>query len=79
MIIGLPKEIKNNEFRVGMTPANVNDYVNAGHTVLVEAGAGLGSDFTDQEYEEAGAQILADAAGVWAGADMIVTVNEEIT
>ena len=78
MIIGLPKEIKNNEFRVGMTPTNVSDYVHAGHTVLVEAGAGLGSDFTDQEYEEAGAQILADAAGVWAGADMIVKVKEPL-
>ena len=64
MIIGLPKEIKNNEFRVGMTPGNVSDYKNAGHTVLVEAGAGLGSGFTDQEYAEAGAQILADAAEV---------------
>lgn len=78
MIIGLPKEIKNNEFRVGMTPANVSDYVQAGHTVLVEAGAGLGSDFTDQEYEEAGAQILAEAAQVWAKSDMIVKVKEPL-
>lgn len=78
MIIGLPKEIKNNEFRVGMTPGNVSDYTNAGHTVLVEAGAGLGSGFTDQEYADAGAQILADVAEVWAKADMIVKVKEPL-
>ena len=78
MIIGLPKEIKNNEFRVGMTPANVSDYVQAGHTVLVEAGAGVGSGFGDQEYAEAGAQILEKAADVWAGADMIVKVKEPL-
>lgn len=78
MIIGLPKEIKNNEFRVGLTPGNVSDYVHAGHTVLVEAGAGLGSGFTDQEYAEAGATLLETAAEVWARADMIVKVKEPV-
>ena len=78
MIIGLPKEIKNNEFRVGMTPGNVSDYTNAGHTVMVEAGAGLGSGFTDQEYADAGAQILSDAAEVWGKSDMIVKVKEPL-
>ncbi len=78
MIIGLPKEIKNNEFRVGLIPGAVSAYVQAGHTVLVEQGAGLGSGFTDEEYVEAGAQIVADAAEVWAKAGMIVKVKEPI-
>lgn len=78
MIIGLPKEIKNNEFRVGLTPGAVSAYVQAGHTVLVEQGAGLGSGFTDQEYVDAGAQIEAAAADVWAKAGMIVKVKEPI-
>jgi alanine dehydrogenase len=50
MLIGCVKEIKNNEFRVGMTPMNVNDYVKAGHEVLIESSAGVGSGFSDQEY-----------------------------
>ena len=78
MIIGLPKEIKNNEFRVGLTPGAVSAYVQAGNTVLVEQGAGLGSGFTDQEYVEAGAQIEASAAEVWAKAGMVVKVKEPI-
>ena len=78
MIIGLPKEIKSFEFRVGLVPSNVSDYVAAGHTVLVEAGAGLGSGFSDQEYIDAGAVILEDAADVWAKADMIVKVKEPL-
>lgn len=78
MIIGLLKEIKNNEFRVGMTPGNVSDYVQAGHTVLVEQGAGLGSGYTDAEYQEAGAKIVADPAEAWA-ADMVVKVKEPVT
>lgn len=78
MIIGLPKEIKNNEFRVGLTPGAVSAYVRAGHTVLVEQGAGLGSGFTDQEYTDAGAQIEAGAGDVWAKAGMIVKVKEPI-
>ena len=78
MIIGLPKEIKNYEFRVGLIPSNVADYVLAGHTVLVEQGAGLGSGYTDQEYMDAGAQILETAAEVWKKADMIVKVKEPL-
>ena len=78
MIIGLPKEIKNNEFRVGLTPGAVSAYVQAGHTVLVEQGAGLGSGFSDQEYVNAGAQIEANPAEVWAKAGMIVKVKEPI-
>ena len=78
MVIGVPKEIKNNEFRVGLTPGAVSAFVQAGHSALVEAGAGSGSGFTDQEYEQAGAQIVAQAEAVWAGADMIVKVKEPI-
>ena len=78
MIIGLPKEIKSFEFRVGLVPSNVSDYVAAGHTVLVEAGAGLGSGFADQEYIDAGAEILENAADVWAKADMIIKVKEPL-
>ena len=78
MIIGLPKEIKNNEFRVGLTPGAVSAYVRAGNTVLVEQGAGQGSGFSDQEYLDAGARIEASAADVWAQAGMIVKVKEPI-
>lgn len=78
MIIGLVKEIKNNEFRVGLTPGAVSAFAQAGHTVLVEQGAGLGSGFPDGEYLSAGAQLVADAPSVWARAEMIVKVKEPI-
>lgn len=78
MIIGLPKEIKNNEYRVGLTPDAVNTYVQAGHTVLVQMGAGLGSGFEDREYLDAGAELIAEAAEVWQRAEMIVKVKEPI-
>lgn len=78
MIIGIPREIKNNENRVGLTPAGVVSFVHAGHKVIVEAGAGIGSAFTDQEYVNAGAEIIADAANVWANSDMIMKVKEPI-
>lgn len=78
MVIGVPREIKNNEFRVGLTPGAANAYVRTGHAVLVEEGAGLGSGFTDQEYLDAGAQIEAGAAAVWEKADMIVKVKEPV-
>lgn len=77
MRIGVPKEIKNNENRVGMTPASVKDYRSCGHVVLVETGAGLGSGFTDREYEEAGASIVPAAADAWS-ADMVVKVKEPL-
>ena len=78
MRIGLPKEIKNNEFRVGLTPGAVSAYTQAGHAVLVEAGAGLGAGFTDAEYEAAGAKIAAGEEEVWASSEMIVKVKEPI-
>lgn len=76
MIIGVPKEIKNNEFRVGMTPGGVREFVEHGHTVLVEKSAGEGSSFTDGEYAGAGAEIVETAAEVFARAEMIVKVKE---
>lgn len=77
MKIGLPKEIKNNEFRVGLTPGAVSDYVQAGHTVLVETGAGIGAGFPDEEYVAAGATMVPDAKSAW-DAEMIVKVKEPI-
>ncbi|WP_428909208.1 alanine dehydrogenase [Niallia sp. Krafla_26] len=78
MIIGVPKEIKNNENRVALTPAGVVSYVQAGHKVIVETGAGIGSAFTDEEYVSAGAEMIEDAADVWAQADMIMKVKEPL-
>ncbi len=77
MIVGVPKEIKNEEYRVAMTPNGVKDFVRAGHTVIVEAGAGVGSGFSDDEYKAAGAE-LAPVADVFARADMIYKVKEPI-
>ena len=78
MIIGLPKEIKNNEFRVGLTPGAVGAYVNAGNTVYVEKGAGLGAGFEDAEYLANGAVLLDTAEEVWNIAEMIVKVKEPL-
>ena len=78
MIIGVPKEIKNNENRVALTPAGVVSYVQAGNKVIIESGAGVGSAFTDEEYVIAGAEIVAEAADVWAQADMIMKVKEPL-
>ncbi len=76
MLVGVPKEIKPSEFRVGLTPAAVGEYVAHGHTVLVETGAGAGIAASDADYQAAGAEIAADAATVFTGADMIVKVKE---
>jgi len=78
MKIGCPKEIKNNENRVGLTPNAVEAYVQAGHQVLVEKGAGLGSALPDEEYAAAGAAILSGPDEVWQSADMIVKVKEPL-
>lgn len=76
MIIGTTKELKNHEYRVGLTPDNVLSYVNDGHTVYVETQAGVGAGFSDEMYKEAGAIILDTPAEVFAKADMIVKVKE---
>jgi alanine dehydrogenase len=77
MIIGVPKEIKNNEFRVGMTPSSVLSYKKAGHDIIIEASAGQSIGFTDEDYTGAGATIVASAAEVWS-ADMVVKVKEPL-
>ena len=76
VIIGVPKEIKNNEFRVGMTPGGAREFVEYGHTVVVEKAAGDGSSFTDSEYAAAGAKLVDTAEEVFATAEMIVKVKE---
>src|SRR5512137_367520 len=76
VIVGVPKEIKNNEFRVGMTPGSVREFVSHGHTVIVEKSAGEGSSFPDEQYVAVGAEIVETAAEVFARADMIVKVKE---
>jgi alanine dehydrogenase len=76
MRVGVPKEIKNHEYRVGLTPASVAELTAAGHKVAVQTGAGLGIDFEDQDYVDAGASIVADASAVFAQSDMIVKVKE---
>ena len=76
MIIGVPKEIKNHEYRVGMTPASVRELVAHGHKVYVEHNAGSGIGFGDADYAAVGAEVLATAAEVFAKSDMIVKVKE---
>ena len=76
MRVGVPKEIKNHEYRVGLTPPSVAELTSAGHSVVVETGAGMGIDFEDQDYVDAGARIVADARTVFAESDMIVKVKE---
>ena len=77
MRVGIPKERKDQEYRVGITPAGVMQLVEAGHEVLVEAGAGEGSGITDEEYARRGARITKDPAEVW-GADLVMKVKEPI-
>jgi alanine dehydrogenase len=78
MKVAVPKEIKNNEFRVAITPAGVHDLVAHGHEVLVETGAGLGSSISDDAYRSAGATIVLDAATIWAAADLLLKVKEPV-
>lgn len=76
--VGIPREVKNNEFRVAITPAGVHELVRHGHEVYVEQGAGLGSSIPDAEYTGAGASILSTADEVWATADLLLKVKEPI-
>ena len=78
MKVGCVKEIKNNEFRVGLTPDNVKSYVAAGHHVYIEMGAGIGSGFSDEEYVAAGASLLEDPREIWQLVDMMVKVKEPL-
>jgi alanine dehydrogenase len=76
--IAVPREIKNHEYRVALTPAGVHELTTHGHDVFVEAGAGLGSAITDEEYLAAGAKVLAKAEDVWAEGEMVMKVKEPI-
>ncbi|VEI13422.1 alanine dehydrogenase [Trueperella bialowiezensis] len=76
MLIGVPTEVKNNEYRVAITPLGVHELVRAGHRVMVQSGAGIGSCITDDDYADVGAYIAPTAADVWAQADMILKVKE---
>ena len=78
MHVGIPKEVKNNEYRVAITPSGVHELVRNGHEVHIETNAGLGSSITDDEYVAAGAKILDTAADVWATGDLILKVKEPV-
>src|SRR4051812_27375908 len=76
--IGVPKEVKTDEYRVAMIPVGVEELTRAGHRVLLQAGAGQGSGISDEQYAEYGAEIVADAAEIWKRADLIVKVKEPL-
>ena len=78
MIIGVPKEIKNNEYRVAITPSGVREFVKHGHQVVIETNAGAGSAISDSDYQNVGATILSTADEVWAKADLVLKVKEPI-
>ncbi|XTZ15646.1 alanine dehydrogenase [Micromonospora echinospora] len=78
MKVGIPREVKNHEYRVAITPAGVNEFTRSGHQVLVESGAGVGSSITDEEFAAAGAKILSTADEVWESADLVLKVKEPI-
>jgi len=78
MIVGVPTEVKNGEFRVAITPAGVRELTSAGHTVLMQSGAGIGSSIRDDEFVATGASVLTDAIDVWSRADMVLKVKEPV-
>ncbi|GLY24243.1 alanine dehydrogenase [Micromonospora sp. NBRC 101691] len=78
MKVGIPREVKNHEYRVAITPAGVNEFTRSGHQVLVESGAGVGSSISDEEFAAAGAKILPTADEVWDSADLVLKVKEPI-
>ena len=79
MLIGMPREIKDNEFRVGLTPASVAELTHHGHQVLIEKSAGIGSGLSDAEYIAAGATIVETPREIFARAEMVVKVNWLLT
>src|SRR5438105_11544020 len=76
MIVGVPKEIKTDEYRVAMIPVGVEELTRAGHKVLIQAGAGQGSGISDEQYAQNGAEIVSTAEEVWKRSDLIVKVKE---
>src|SRR4051794_31407315 len=77
-VVGVPKEIKTDEYRVAMIPVGVEELTKAGHAVLIQAGAGLGSGISDEQYALHGAEIVQSAAGIWSRADLVVKVKEPL-
>ena len=78
MLVGVPTEVKNHEYRVAITPAGVHEFTRHGHSVLVESGAGLGSSITDREFTAAGATIVSEPEDVWGKAELVLKVKEPI-
>ena len=78
MKVGVPREVKDHEYRVAITPAGAHEFVRHGHEVWVEAGAGAGSSITDDDYRAAGARIVPSAAQVWDAADLVLKVKEPV-
>jgi alanine dehydrogenase len=78
MIVGVPREVKSDEYRVAMLPVGVEELTQAGHTVLIEAGAGTGSGIADSQYQAVGATIVAEAGEIWSTADLVVKVKEPL-
>ncbi len=78
MLVGVPKEVKNHEYRVAITPIGVHELASHGHEVVVEKDAGIGSSISDEDFEAAGARILPDADAVWGEAEMVLKVKEPI-
>jgi alanine dehydrogenase len=78
MIVGVPKEVKQDEYRVAMTPAGVEELTRAGHRVLIQSGAGVGSGIGDEQYAEYGAEVVPATADIWKRADLIVKVKEPL-
>src|SRR3984885_13072500 len=78
MKVGIPREVKNNEYRVAITPSGAHELVRNGHEVVIQAGAGEGSSIPDEDFIAAGAKILPTADDVWAEGDMILKVKEPI-
>src|SRR5690349_2458268 len=76
MIVGVPKEVKSDEYRVALLPVGAEELAASGHTVLVEAGAGLGSGLSDAQYRDVGATIVTEAAEIWSRAELVVKVKE---
>ena len=78
MLIGVPKEIKNRENRVGIVPGGVAQLVASGHKVIIQKGAGLGAGIPDEKFTAAGAEIVAKAEDIWSRAEMVMKVKEPI-
>src|SRR5262245_23414544 len=77
-VVGVPKEIKTDEYRVAMIPVGVEELTRAGHKVLIQAGAGQGSGISDEQYAANGAEIVADVKTIWERADLVVKVKEPL-